>query len=227
MPRLILLISLAACSSAPAPTPTSTNTNTPAATPTNTPTATFTPTHTPTVSRTPSPTPRPTDTPTPTATPLLTPTPRATRVPPTPVPTATPAVAPQLDRTTIPFNVDGFIKSLRDAHRNVQRIRELLSYVTESGKVGSCAEYGFARSGVMGAFAFSDVPPAWQPLYIEYIRLLDGTAYVTLPVHTVCEAGGGTIDQETDLKMLSYTQSAELRLFAMIQEAEVLKASAP
>ncbi len=80
---------------------------------------------------------------------------------------------------------------------------------------------------MLGAFAYSDVPPAWQPLYVEYIRLLDGTVHVSMPVFTVCEAGGGTVDEETDQRMLSYSQAAELRLFEMMQEAEALKASLP
>jgi hypothetical protein len=192
-------------------------------TPRPTATASFTPTRTRTATRTPTAT--FTETPSPTAT--ASPTPRPTQPPntPTPAATATPATAPQLNRTTIPWDIDSFLKSLKTAHRNVQRMRELLSFVTESGKPGSCGEAGFARSAILGAFAYSDVPPAFQPLYVEYIRLLDGTVYATTPVFDVCEAGGGTIDEETSLNMLAYAQAAELRLFAMIQEAEALKGS--
>lgn len=79
----------------------------------------------------------------------------------------------------------------------------------------------------MGAFAFSDVPPDWQALYVEYIRLLDGTVEVTLPVHNVCEAGGGQIDDATDQKILSYLDHAFLRLSELIHDAEALMQSAP
>jgi hypothetical protein len=196
-------------------------------TPLPTPTASFTPTRTPTATRTRTPTASPTVTPSPSATASQTPRPSPVPNTPTPAATATSATAPQLDRTTIPFTVESFLKSLGDAHRNVQRFRELLSFVTESGKAGSCAENGYARSALLGAFAYGDVPPVWQPLYFEYIRLLDGTVHVSTPVFTVCEAGGGTIDEETSQRMLSYAQAAELRLFEMMKEADAIKASLP
>ncbi|HLF26138.1 MAG TPA: hypothetical protein VJG32_07370 [Anaerolineae bacterium] len=225
----IALVAIAACATTAQPAAIAVSPTTavpePTDTPLPTPTASFTPTRTPTKTNTP--TASPTVTPSPTAT--ETPIPRPTTAPNTSTPAAkaTSATAPQLDRTTIPFDIDSFIKSLNGAHRSVQEFRELLSYVTESGKPGYCFNYYHARTEMLGAFAYSATPPEWQPLYFEYIRLLDGTAFVSTPVFSVCEAGGGEIDAETSQKMLDYAQAAELRLFAMIQEAQTLKASLP
>ena len=96
---IVLVISLAACSSPPAATPAPEPTATPAAIPTLPPTATNTPAPTDTPVPTPTDTPVPTATPTPTPEPTLTPTATAT---PTPVPTPTPEPTPTATPTPPP-----------------------------------------------------------------------------------------------------------------------------
>jgi hypothetical protein len=133
----------------------------------------------------------------------------------------------QFDHTTLPWGVEAFIDSLSEAHRNVVLFKDYFATITGSGRTGSCQRFDSLRASWLGAFAYSDVPPIWQPLYVEYIRLLDGTVAVSMPLHDLCIAGGGTIDDETTQRILSYVDAAQLHLFEMEQEARALRESAP
>jgi hypothetical protein len=201
----ILALALAGCAPMLSSTSTPAPSSTPTAIPTHTATATILTTHTDTS------------------------TPRPTQPPNTATSTATATVAPfvPINRTTLPFDVDSFIKSLREAHVEVQSFKDYFARIIGSGETGDCLIVRNRRANWYGAFAYADVPPAWQALYFEYIHLLDGAINVTMPLGKLCETGGGTLDDPTDQQILSYVEFAQQRLYEMTLEADALKASQP
>ena len=215
----ILALSLTACSAnaTPVDTPTATITETVTATATMPPTATS------------SPTPTSTSTPTlmPTATPTTEPThtftPRPTKVPVTPTATSAPSTASFPPPEVHPFDVGGLIDYLGRAHDSFQQFLSGFGNIVAHGIKGNCNWYIQVRNDWMGMIAFSDVPDQWQPWYSEYRSLIAGAFDVTLPIHNVCNAGGGTIDDATDQKIINFFDSAQNRLYALIQQANSMR----
>ena len=220
----LVAILVTGCAVSPAPTPTATATYPPVATSTQPATATVTPTSTGTSTPTvvPSATPSTTPTSSPTVKPSPRPTVKPTRVPstPTPTPAATRAgvqvPGPQIE----PFDAGGFIDYLNRAHTSFQTFLSGFGNLVAHGITGSCQWYNQVRNDWLGMIGFSDVPEAWQSPYSEYRSLINGAFQVTEPIHSICQAGGGSIDDATDRQIIDFFDAGQNRLYQMIQEAK-------
>ena len=196
----------------------------PTATDTPRPTNTATPTLTP--SATPTPTSTKTPTPSPTVTASATATRAPTRVPVTPKPSSTRTAPPAhvyLDRTTLPFKVNDFSKSLEEAHSSFQLFANTMQQIVNDGVTGNCSSYQRSRSDWLGLPAYADVPPAWHSIYLDYVTLLDDAVAITAPINQVCAAGGGTVDSDTDRKIVEFFTTNQNHFYELIQAANALK----
>ncbi len=196
------------------PTQTPTHTATPE--PSHTPTSTPTPTHTPT--ETPTETPTITETPTKTATPRPSNTPAATA---TPVPpTAAPVTAHTFPETPIqPWNVDTFVSYLGQVRDSFRSFNSEMSIFQQNGKPGDCGTFnGWTRLWILQAPGFTDVPAAWQPLYVEYRDLLRQVAGITAEIRPLCSGTGGQLSAETTQAIFDFLAWAYPRTEAMMVE---------
>lgn len=100
--------------------------------------------------------------------------------------------------------------------------KDYFAGIVGSGRTGDCLIFDSHNSAFLGAFAYSDVPPEWQPIYFEYIKLLDGAAYVVIPLRDLCNAGGGTVDSPTVQRILGYIDPAQLRMYELTQQAQTI-----
>lgn len=196
-----------------------TETATPTATETNTPTETATATETPTVTETATPT--QTHTPAATNTPRATNTPQATAVPPTPIPpTVSAVIAPTFPETPIrPFDVDVFVQYLGQVRDSFRSFNSEMSIFQANGKPGDCGTFnGWTRLWFLEAPGFTDVPAAWQSLYVEYRSLLQQVASVTAEIRPLCSGAGGSVTAETTQAIFDFLAWAYPRTEAMIIE---------
>lgn len=184
--------------------------------PTETPTDV--PTETPTSTATASPTLVPTDTPTATATAVP-----PTAVPPTPVPpTATVVVeAHVFPETSIrPFDPDLFTQYLglvRDSYRSFD---SEMGLIFETGKPGDCGTFnGWIRLWIVQAPGFTEVPPQWQSLYVEYRSMLRDIVALSNEIRQVCSGNGGEVSLESLIAIDIFLDWAYPRSEAMIIEA--------
>ena len=70
---------------------------------------------------------------------------------------------------------------------------------------------------------FANVPDMWMGLYHEYIGWLDQTIEVLTPLHNLCRAGGGTIEEESVRQVANFIDGAQTRLYQMWQEAKAMR----
>jgi len=187
------------------PTLLATDTLAPTSTPIRQPTSTAAPTHTRTPLPTATYTPRPTDAPT-----------RMARTP-TPLPTATASSSRRVE----PFNADAFVERLRNTHFDFQMFGAHVGFATRG--MGECRVAFYYWDIVVHAPAYANVPEAWLSLTSEYIALMDRAVEIMRPIIHVCQAGGGTIDEETDRQILTFFDQAQNRLYQMTQEAAAMK----
>jgi hypothetical protein len=197
----------------------------PTATSTAAPTATTKPTSTPAPIATtpPTSTAAPTETfaPAPTVTRRNTATPKPTKV----VATATPTGAPVSSGVVPPpqvfqFDVGGFMKYLDYAHLRYQQLAGMIGLATR--KTGSCREFAEFYNGILGIVAFADAPEPWTAMVEEYNTFRAQALSVVEPVNQVCKAGGGSVDDETDRKMLALLDRAQNRMYEMLQQAKTM-----
>lgn len=232
---IIIAALLSGCSTAMPTTPVTastqvvmlaaTETAAPTATQPPTATATSTPTATPTVTASPTSTPTPTETATPTSTstPRHTATPRPTKVPVTATATATAtpassAVVPLAD--VFSFDAGGFMKYLDYAHLKYQMATALVGGATHQS--GNCRQANQLYNEMLAIALFTGAPEPWQTMVEEY-NTLRTQAFITYdPVHKVCQAGGGTIDEETGRRMIDFFDRAQNRMYEMLQQAKAM-----
>ena len=205
------------------PLPTATFTPEPTATstpsPTVTATATPTDTSTPTATATSTPTPVPTATPSPV--PTATSTPTATQAPPTPLPPTPVPQAHVFSSTPIQaFDVDVFLSYLGQIRDSFRSAQSELPRIFSGAKSGDCGSYiGWYALWVAQAPGFTDIPAGWHPLYSEYRSLLEQVVSVTWEIHTVCDAGGGDVSNETGNACVEFIGWAYPRTEEMLTEA--------
>jgi len=205
-------------------TPTSTPlpTDTPTATPTSTATSTATATSTPTATATPTPTPSPTHTPPPilTNTPTSMPVSTATQ----PVPTLPSSQAHVFPETPIQsFDADIFIQYLGLVRDSFRSAADEFPKIFSGSKKGDCGSYiGWIALWAAQAPGFENVPPAWYPLYAEYRSLLQEAVTITWEINEVCDAGGGTVSDETVAASQAFIDRAYPRSEEMVVEAQQL-----
>ena len=208
-----------------APTPMRAPTASP--TPTLLPTPSPANTATPTATRTPTPTPRPTYTPTrtpaATSTPTDMPTPSPTRKPVTRQPTVppTPSQAHVFAETPIqPFDIDVFIRYLGLIRDSLRSAEDELTRKIAGEKRWSCDSYnGWMALWVTEAPGFDDVPPAWNPLSVEYRSLIRQVVDVTWEIREPCSGDWGGVTQETSDACLEFIAWAYPRSEEMVAEA--------
>ncbi len=190
---------------------TATSTSTPTATPTSTRTPTSTSTSTPTGTFTPAPT----------VTPRNTATPRPTKVAATATATNAPAsgvVVPPPE--VFQFDIGGFVKYLDQAHLRYQQLSGMIGLATR--QTGSCQIFFEYYNGVLGLVAFKDAPEPWTAMVTEYNNFRTQVLVVIDPVNQVCKGGGGSVDSDTDRKMLSVLDQAQSRMYQLLQQAKAM-----
>lgn len=209
------------------PTLTATVTVAPAATQTAPPTATEPPaptstraaTATATPTSTPTPAPTETSTPVPTATPRNTATPQPAQVAPAATATTTPASSVVVPPPQVfQFDVGGFMQYLDYAHSKYQQMTFIIGAATK--QTGSCRAFNQIYGEILGVVAFTGAPEAWQAMVEEYNALRTQVIITIEPVNRVCQAGGGTVDEETDRQMLDFLDRAQNRMYEMLQQAQ-------
>ena len=227
----VTLLALSACSVNPPPATATLAVATPARVQTATMPVPTTLLPTPTSTQTPTPTSTTTATATrtPSATPSLTLTPPPTRVPRTPTATTLPAIPTPTTSSVIPappvdaFTADRLVEDLTHAHYTFQ------SFVEDAGKVLERGGGAFCRS--LTAYwdqwvhlrVFNNVPEAWQRLYADYRSLLNKGIITTLPIISVCQQGGGQVDEATVRNIVDTCDSIQNQLYSLLQEAKALK----
>lgn len=194
---------------------TATATRAPTETPTLRPTST--PTATPTAMPTQTPTSTPTDTPT------VTPTPRPTRIPPTPTATLTATPAAYVLDPPRPFDPGELYDNLKRVHDSYQAFLGYFGQIVSSGAMGDCNTFRRYWNLWLGLSVFTDVPDTWSSMYAEYRSLVDGTFQVMMPLNNICQGGGGTIDDETDRRIIDYLDMAQNRAYELIRQIEARK----
>lgn len=225
----VVAVATIAASSTPEPATATAVPPTDTPVPTATATATASPTHTAT--------PEPTATATPSVTPTATATATATSLPPTPTtapPTAVPptAIPPTTAPVTahtfaetpiVPFNADTFIRYMGLVRDSLRSFDSEIGIWQATGKPGDCGTFiGWTRLWILESPGFTDVPPAWQPLYVEYRSLLQQVAFVTTEIRPLCTGAGGAVSAETTEAIVNFLIWAYPRSEQMVVELNKL-----
>jgi hypothetical protein len=235
--RIIALAALgaiifAACASPNTTTPTptaveiavATATASPRATSTSLPTATATSTPTPTATATTTLEPTPTATALPAtappATPRYTATPRPTAVPPTA--TAAPSSVSVPPPQVFQFDAGGFMKYLDYAKQKYATLKGFVGGAAKGDYVGSCNLFIQFRGELLGIVAFSGAPEQWQAIVDEYHDFRTQAITVIDPIEQICLTGGGSVDAETDRRILDLLDRAQNRMYQMLQQAKTM-----
>jgi len=140
-------------------------------------------------------------------------------IPPTPTPRATATFTPTpkppfqiFDETGIePWNAMAFHTRLEQVHAAIFRFKEGFFG-------GHCLTYSWFRESLVTAAAFTDVPPDWEALYVEYRTAIDESVTAAKPIHDVCVAGGGSITMELAREIYAVIDKWEIRFLGMIAE---------
>jgi hypothetical protein len=144
-----------------------------------------------------------------------------TAVPPTSVPpTAVPATAHTFPETPLrPFDVDVFVQYLGQGRDSFRSFNSEMSIFQANGKPGDCGTFiGWTRLWILQAPGFTDVPSAWQPLYVEYRSLLQQVVSLTMEIRPLCEGAGGQVSAETTQAIFDFLLWAYPRTEAMMIE---------
>ncbi|MCA9976268.1 MAG: hypothetical protein KC413_10980, partial [Anaerolineales bacterium] len=81
---------------------------------------------------------------------------------------------------------------------------------------------GWTRLWILEAPGFTDVPPDWQPLYVEYRSLLQQVVAVTAEIRPLCTGTGGELSAESTQAILNFVSWAYPRSEQMVVELSSL-----
>lgn len=157
----------------------------------------------------PTPTPAPTSTPAPTFTPTATPPPTAT---------PTPAVTVYPQSGIEPWNPDAFRVRLNNLHESLFLAKQWLSGVLTARRF-YCENYAHYYDSWVTAAVFTDVPPDWMPLYLEYRDIIDKSVTLTHSMYSVCMGASEWVPVQEAMDAHAHIDQAEIRLLTMIEEA--------
>jgi hypothetical protein len=94
-----------------------------------------------------------------------------------------------------------------DANDFVKELNELVSFQSGfaaqldavlSGETGDCGMfYSYRNETIVSQAGYNGVPDAWYPTYYAYRVALQDAVNAVNPITTVCDGGGGTIEDAT------------------------------
>jgi hypothetical protein len=109
---------------------------------------------------------------------------------------------------------------VRDSFRS---FNSELSIFEQTGKPGDCGTFvGWTRLWFLESPGFTDVPEAWQPLYVEYRAMLRDIANLTSEIRPLCNGTGGEVSAETTIALFDFLAWAYPRMEVMVVEANQL-----
>lgn len=92
-----------------------------------------------------------------------------------------------------------------------------------TNKPGDCGTFnGWTMLWILQAPGFTDVPSAWQSLYVEYRSMLRQIVTITAEVRPLCSGRGGLISAETTTAILDFLEWAYPRSEQMMVELATL-----
>ncbi|MCB8921518.1 MAG: hypothetical protein H6662_08055 [Ardenticatenaceae bacterium] len=95
--------------------------------------------------------------------------------------------------------------------------------MAKTNKPGDCGTFnGWTRLWILEAPGFTDVPPNWQSLYVEYRSLLQQIASITTEIRPLCSGMGGDVSPETTQAILDFLAWAYPRSEQMVVELSQL-----
>ena len=142
-------------------------------------------------------------------------------MPPTPVP----VTAHTFPETPIrPFDANDFADYLGRVRDSFRSYHNEMGQMVQTGKPGDCGTFiGWVGLWVLQAPGYTDVPPQWNALYVEYRAMLRDVVTVSNDVRTLCAGEGGTISQETLDGIVNFLGRAYPRIEQMVVEAAQLR----
>lgn len=121
------------------------------------------------------------------------------------------------------FDVDRYLYYLSLVRDSFRSAADEFPQIFSGAKWGDCGSYnGWYALWLTQAPGFTDVPPAWTGLYVEYRSLIQQAVANTWEIHLVCTSGGGSVSDDVADRALTFVQWAYPRSEQMLLEAQDL-----
>ena len=113
------------------------------------------------------------------------------------------------------------MKYLDYAKQKYDLLKGFVGGAAKGDYVGGCNMFIQFRGELLGIAAFSDVPEQWRVMVDEYHSFRTQAITVIDPIYQIC-LNGGTVDEETDRKIIDLLDRAQNRMYEMLQQAKAM-----